>query len=312
MRDITTKPTTLRRATAEATMSLGTTGAAVIRDGTADKGDVLECSRIAALLAVKQTPFVLPHCHPIPVLDTSVEFELGEASLGIRATVSTIAATGVEMEALSAVSQAALCVYDMLKGHVADGLEITGVRLSRKVGGKSQFSRSVSSTAARSASAAVLVLSDSVASGSKPDTAGRSVVEGLEAAGFSVPTYDILADEPDDLRGRLDALLAGHYDVIFTVGGTGLGPRDRTVEIVRPLITTEVPGLMEAARSFGQARTPYAMLSRGVAGLVGTTLVATLPGSRGGAQETLAAILPGMVHLVEVLKVTQPHTGGYE
>ncbi|MEI2697316.1 MAG: bifunctional molybdenum cofactor biosynthesis protein MoaC/MoaB [Microthrixaceae bacterium] len=312
MRDITTKPTTLRRATAESTMSLGADGASVIREGTADKGDVLECARIAALLAVKQTPFVLPHCHPIPVLDTTVDFDLGEESLTIRATVSTIAATGVEMEALSAVSQAALCVYDMLKGHVTDGLEVTGVRLLRKLGGKSQFGRSVSATAASSVTAAVIVLSDSVASGSKPDTAGRSIVDGLGAAGFEVPTYEVLPDEPDDLRERLGALLTEGYDVIFTVGGTGLGPRDRTVEVVHPMLTSEIPGLMEAARSFGQARTPYAMLSRGVAGLVGSTLVATLPGSRGGAQETLAAIMPGLVHLVEVLKVTQPHAGGYE
>ena len=312
MRDITAKPTTLRRATAESTMSLGVDGASVIREGTADKGDVLECARIAALLAVKQTPFVLPHCHPITILDTTVDFDLAEESLTIRATVSTIAATGVEMEALSAVSQAALCVYDMLKGHVVDGLEITGVRLLRKLGGKSQFGRSMSSTSASSATAAVLVLSDSVASGAKPDTAGRSVVDGLENAGFAVPDYEVLPDEPDDLRERLGALLSESHDLIFTVGGTGLGPRDRTVEVVRPMLTSEIPGLMEAARSFGQARTPYAMLSRGVAGLVGSTLVATLPGSRGGAQETLAAILPGLVHLIEVLKVTQPHTGGYE
>ena len=293
-------------------MSLGIAGASVIRNGSAEKGDVLECARIAALLAVKQTPFVLPHCHPIPVLDTTVDFDLGEESLTICATVSTIAATGVEMEALSAVSQAALCVYDMLKGHVPDGLEITGVRLLRKLGGKSQFSRTVSPGSAASAVAAVLVLSDSVASGSKPDTAGRSIVDGLEAAGFEVSTYEVLPDEPDDLRDRLGALLADRCDLVFTVGGTGLGPRDRTVEVVRPMLTSEIPGLMEAARSFGQARTPYAMLSRGVAGLVGSTLVATLPGSRGGAQETFAAILPGLVHLIEVLKVTQPHDGGYE
>ncbi len=312
MRDITTKPTTLRRATAESTMSLGADGATVIRDGTADKGDVLECARIAALLAVKQTPFLLPHCHPIPVLDTTVEFELDTQSLTIRATVSTIAPTGVEMEALSAVSQAALCVYDMLKGHVPEGLEVTGVRLVRKTGGKSQFGRVLSSTSAPTVRAAVLVLSDSVAAGSKPDTAGRSIVDGLETAGFDVAEYQVMPDEPDDLRDRLGVLLDGRFDAVFTVGGTGLGPRDKTVEVVRPLLSTEVPGLMEAARSFGQARTPYAMLSRGVAGLAGSTLIATLPGSRRGAEETLAAILPGLVHLIEVLRVTQPHEGGYE
>ena len=122
----------------------------------------------------------------------------------------------------------------------------------------------------------------------------------------------MLPDEPDDLTAHLRSLLEDRPDVIVTVGGTGLGPRDKTVETVQPMLTTELPGLMEAARSFGQDRTPYAMLSRGVAGLIGPTLVATFPGSRRGAEETLAAVLPGLVHLVEVLHITHPHEGGYE
>ncbi|MCB0976541.1 MAG: bifunctional molybdenum cofactor biosynthesis protein MoaC/MoaB [Acidimicrobiales bacterium] len=307
MRDITTKPTTLRRATASATIDVTAEGVALVRDGKVEKGDVFECARVAALLAVKQTPMVLPHCHPIPILDTEVSFELGEADITIRATVTTIAATGVEMEALSAVSEAALCIYDMLKGHVGHALEVRGVKLVEKRGGKSQFGRSVDG-----ATAAVLVLSDSVASGAKPDTAGRSVVTALEGAGFEVTSYEVLPDEPADLSARLEALLSTKPDVILTCGGTGVGPRDKTVETVAPMITTPLPGLMEAARSFGQARTPYAMLSRGVAGLVDSTVVITLPGSRGGAEETMSAILSGLVHLIEVLHVTRPHDGGYE
>ena len=68
---------------------------------------------------------------------------------------------------------------------------------------------------------------------------------------------------------------------------------------------------MEAARGFGQSRTPYAMLSRGVAGLIGNSFVATFPGSRRGAEETLAAVLPGLIHLLEVCRTTRPHEGGY-
>ena len=110
----------------------------------------------------------------------------------------------------------------------------------------------------------------------------------------------------------MSALLAAKPDLIVTVGGTGLGPRDNTVEVVRPLLTTEVPGLMEAARAFGQARTPYAMLSRGVAGLAGGTVVITFPGSRKGARETLEAVLAGTIHLIEVGRMTRPHRDGYE
>ncbi|MBX3314051.1 MAG: bifunctional molybdenum cofactor biosynthesis protein MoaC/MoaB [Actinobacteria bacterium] len=307
MKDITTKPTTLRTATATGRVHVTAAGVELIRDGAVDKGDVVEAARIAGLMAVKQTPFLLPHCHPIPVLDTTIDVELGDDHLTIEATVRTVAATGVEMEALAAVSNAALCVYDMLKPHVGLDLAVEDVRLAVKRGGKSQFGRAVDS-----GTAAVVVLSDTVASGAKPDTAGRSVVEGLEGAGFTIAAYEVLPDEPADLEARLRTLLADRPDVVITVGGTGLGPRDKTVETVQPMLTTELPGLMEAARSFGQARTPYAMLSRGIAGLIGPTLVATFPGSRRGAEETLAAVLPGLVHLVEVLRVTHPHEGGYE
>ena len=95
------------------------------------------------------------------------------------------------------------------------------------------------------------------------------------------------------------------------MGGTGLGPKDLTVETIQPLLKREIPGLMEASRSFGQKRTPYAALSRGVAGYIDHSLVMTLPGSRQGAQESLIAILPALVHLFDVQK-NIPHQGGYQ
>ena len=112
------------------------------------------------------------------------------------------------------------------------------------------------------------------------------------------------------LAARLQTFRDEGMGFVATVGGTGLGPRDRTVEVVRDLLTTEVPGLMEAARSFGQARTPFAMLSRGIAGFAGNTLIATFPGSRRGAEETLAALQPGLIHLVDVFRGAR-HRGGY-
>jgi molybdenum cofactor biosynthesis protein MoaC len=306
VRDLTNEPTTLRSATATGVIRLTPEGVRVIRDGRVEGGDPLGAARTSGLLAVKQTPFLLPHRHQVPVLDTRMTFELGEDQLTIEATVRAIASTGVATEALAAVAEAALCIRDLVEPHVADGLEITGLRLLDERGGRSQFTRSV-----RSARAAVLVLSDSVSSGAEPDTAGRSVVDGLDGAGFDVADFDVLPDDPERLTARLLELVEGRADLIVTVGGTGLGPRDRTVEAVAPLLTTELPGMMEAARSFGQDRTPYAMLSRGIAGLVGSTLVVTFPGSRRGAEETLAAILPGLVHLLDVLRTARPHDDGY-
>jgi cyclic pyranopterin monophosphate synthase len=307
MRDITLKPTTLREARAQAHLSLPPAAIDCIRDKQIEKGDVIEAARITGLMAIKKTSEWLPHCHPIPILEARIDVTVDADGLRIEATVCTIAPTGVEMEALTAVSAAALCAYDMMKPHVEQrDMRISDVRLLEKRGGKSQFVRS-----AREATAVVIVLSDTVAAGKKPDTAGASVRQSLIDAGFSVKGYEVLPDEPQALTERLRFWIAQHAELLMTVGGTGLGPRDLTVEAVRPLLTREIPGVMEAARQFGQQRTPYAMLSRGIAGIADRSVIVTMPGSRRGAEETLAAILPGLVHLLDVQQATYRHAGGY-
>ncbi|MDO9453334.1 MAG: bifunctional molybdenum cofactor biosynthesis protein MoaC/MoaB [Stagnimonas sp.] len=308
MKDITLKPPSLRSATAEGRVQLSATGLAMIAEGRVDKGNVTECARIAGLMAVKRTSDWLPHCHPIPILDAELRFTLEESALLIEAKVRTIASTGVEMEALTAVSAAALTVYDMMKPHVpAAEMRIDGIHLKEKTGGKSDFARTVNG-----ATAAVLVMSDTVAAGRKPDTAGKSVADGLAKAGFTIAAYEVMPDEPVQIAARVSHWLSASAALIVTVGGTGVGPRDKTIEAVRPLLVTELPGLMEAARNFGQQRTPYAMLSRGIAGLAGqNSVVMTFPGSRKGAEESLAAVLPGLVHLIKACRWGQPHKGGY-
>jgi len=307
MKDIALKPTTLRMARAEARLCVPLEALALIRAGAVDKGDVREAAKLAGIMAVKKTPELLPHCHPLPILDAEIACDLETDGLRIEARVRAVAATGVEMEALTAVAAAALCAYDMLKPHCSqEKMRIEGVRLLEKTGGKSQFHERL----ARPVTAAVVVLSDTVASGRKPDTAGRAIERALARSGFDPISYEVLPDEPQPLGERLQALVASGVGFIATVGGTGLGPRDRTVEVVRDLLTTEVPGLMEAARSFGQARTPFAMLSRGIAGFAGNTLVVTFPGSRRGAEETLAALHSGLIHLLDVFRGAR-HRGGY-
>jgi molybdenum cofactor synthesis domain-containing protein len=157
----------------------------------------------------------------------------------------------------------------------------------------------------------VLTLSDTVASGAKQDTAGQAVVDALNAAGMRVVAHEVLPDEPAELVVALQRFLLQRPQVIVTVGGTGVGPRDHTPDTIRPLLTMEIPGIMEAARAYGMTKTPYAMLSRGIAGLIGTTIVITAPGSRGGATETMEAIVTALRHLVDVVHVKFPHDGGY-
>jgi len=308
LKDVSNKPDSFRSARAQCRLLVPQDCIERLRHGDTDKGDALKTARIAGILAAKRTDELLPMCHSLPIHRADLAFELGEGQVTIVAEVQTIGPTGVEMEALTAAQVAALTLYDMLKPHTSpDCLQITDGRLLEKIGGKSQFRRYLREPL----DAAVIVLSDSVAAGHKADTAGRSVERDLTAAGFAPVRYQVLADEPDQLREAVQEQRLLGTALVITVGGTGVGPRDCTVETLQPLLTTELPGMMEAARNFGQRRTPYAMMSRGVAGLAGDTVLATFPGSRRGAEETLAALLPGLVHLLEVCRAGRPHPGGY-
>lgn len=308
MKDVSQKPDSLRIARATATLHAPAACIDLLRSGETEKGDPLKTARVAGILAAKRTDELIPLCHPLPIHRADVYYELAETSVRIIAEVQTIGPTGVEMEALTAASLAALTIYDMLKPYAEpEDLHIEDCRLERKVGGKSHYRRALASPR----SAAVVVLSDTVASGAKPDTAGAYVRDALIAANFDPVEYAVIADDADVLGTLLRKLVADHVGMVITVGGTGLSPRDITVDTVKPMLDVEIPGIMEAARAFGQQRMPFAMLSRGVAGYVGDTLVLTFPGSRGGASESLAATLPGIVHLLETGRTGGKHPGGY-
>lgn len=296
MKDVTPKPDTRRTARAEALVAMPPEARRILREGETEKGDALEVARVAGIQAAKRTWELLPFCHPLPLTHAEVEYAFEEAGVRVRASATTLGPTGVEMEAMTAASVAALTLYDMLKPHTTD-LEVRDVRLVEKRGGKSDH-RPVPDPPVR---AGVLVLSDGVAAGEREDTAGRAVREALaDLDGVATGPHEVLPDEADPLRETVEAWVAEGVDLVLTVGGTGLSERDVTVDALAPLLDTEVPGIMEAARAHGQRRTPYAMLSRGVAGMIGDTLVVTLPGSPDGAMESFRALFPAALHVFQV------------
>jgi len=154
----------------------------------------------------------------------------------------------------------------------------------------------------------ILTISDRCSQGLMIDTAGPAVAALL---GRQWPKAEIVNDlVPDDenvIVGKLERLCEQGVALILTAGGTGLGPRDRTPEATRRVIDREAPGIAEAMRSLGAASNPLAWLSRGVAGLRGKTLIVNLPGSKRGAEESLAAILPLLAHGIEVAAGGQTH-----
>jgi cyclic pyranopterin phosphate synthase len=136
MVDVSAKPATDRSATARARVAMRPETAAMIREGTAKKGDVLGVARIAGIMAAKRTAELIPLCHPLPITAVTLELTADQAAVEIAATVRTTGQTGVEMEALTAASVAALTVYDMCKA-VDRGMRIEAVRVVHKAGGKS-------------------------------------------------------------------------------------------------------------------------------------------------------------------------------
>ncbi|MBK7554746.1 MAG: bifunctional molybdenum cofactor biosynthesis protein MoaC/MoaB [Flavobacteriales bacterium] len=296
MIDITHKPTTLREATAEATVvvSLAETIAAV-KEKRVPKGDVLEAARVAGLFGIKRTADMIPDCHPLPIEHAELTFEVQAMSILVKVKVRTIYRTGVEVEAMHGASVAALTIYDMLKP-IDKGISIERIGLVEKKGGKSDWKDAFD----KAPRAAVLIISDSVAAGKKEDKAGAAIVERLKKLGVEVAAQAVVEDEPDRIAMQVKVWALEKFDLILTTGGTGLSPRDRTPEAIAPILDREVPGIMEAARSYGQERMPWAMMSRGVAGMINRTLVITLPGSTRGAQETMDALFPFVLHVIKV------------
>jgi cyclic pyranopterin monophosphate synthase len=141
MVDVGAKPVTERTATARARVTMLPATAALIRSGGAKKGDVLGVARIAGIMAAKRTAELIPLCHPLPISAVTLDLTVVADAVEIAATVRTTGQTGVEMEALTAASVAALTVYDMCKS-VDRGMRIEAVRLTHKAGGKSgEFSQ---------------------------------------------------------------------------------------------------------------------------------------------------------------------------
>src|ERR687886_83082 len=296
MFDVSNKPESLRTAIALAIVKMNPETFTIIHEGRSPKGNIFEAVKFSATMAAKRTWELIPYCHPIPIDSIKVDVSLRECCMEVVVEVKNIAKTGVEMEALTAASIGALTIYDMLKP-VDETLSIESVKLLKKSGGLRTFYES-SNTSLR---AGVLVTSDS--RDEKEDRSGKIVSDRLISNGFTIIEHKVTPNDSDLIESELKRFCDElKLDLAMTSGGTGAGPRDVTPEATKKVIEKELSGISENIRNFGQQRTPFSMLSRGVAGIRGTSVIINLPGSPRAVSESLDSLFPGIMHIFKMLK----------
>jgi cyclic pyranopterin monophosphate synthase len=315
MVDVSDKVATVRVAVASGVLRTTAEVVELLRRNGLPKGDALATARIAGIMGAKRTPDLVPLCHPIAITGVTLDLELDTASVRITATVRTADRTGVEMEALTAVSVAGLTLHDMIKA-VDPAAVLDGVRVERKAGGKAgSWTRPaeevvtvpdpiVPDRIVPNRTARVVTASNRAAAGVYQDKGGPLIVDWLRVRGFDCPDPAVVRDGAP-VGEALRAAVAARVDVVITTGGTGISPTDATPEATEAILDYQVPGIADAIRSYGASADPpvlAAVLSRGVAGVAGRTLVVNLPGSTGGVRDGLAVLAGVLDHAVDQLR----------
>jgi molybdenum cofactor biosynthesis protein MoaC len=295
MIDVGDKPESLRTAVAQALLSFDNKIMSIIRDGNSPKGNIFEIAKVSGTLGAKKTSDLIPYCHPIPIDDVKVDVTIEPSHVRILVKVKSIWKTGVEMEALTGATIAALSVYDILKP-LDISLSIDNIKLLEKHGGIGDFKENYD----KKLEAAVITISDSRKK--DQDESGKLIIDALTSNGFDIIDYKIIPDEIKLIEQELiyysDKL---KVNIIITTGGTGIGPRDVTPDATKKIIEKEVSGITENLRNYGQSRTPLSMLSRGVSGIRGNTLIVNMPGGTTAVSQSISALFPGVMHIFRMI-----------
>lgn len=199
------------------------------------------------------------------------------------------------MEALSAVSGAALTIYDMCKA-IDKSMSIGEIKLVTKLGGKSDHAVEYLPVVG------IITLSDSIASEKGEDKSGPILVDGFKKAGCSVEHQIVLPDGSDELVQTIQNWIKNGVELILTTGGTGLGPRDLTIETLEKIFESKLPGIEQALHAYGRGKVKTAMLSRLTAGVVDSAVVICLPGSTGAVKDALMVLVPTIFHAFHMMK----------
>lgn len=298
MIDISHRSNTLRYAVAEGSLYASSGTLNIVQKRLVPQGDALEIARIAGIAAAKKTADLIIFCHTVPIDWVEVNILVEDKRLRVVCEVRAVSKTDVEMQALTGATAALLNAYDILRP-LDKKLAIGDIKIVDKTGGDSSFQNNFDTPL----KAAILIISDSIYADNSKDKVGNIIKQYLQNYPIEADAYEILPDDPNIIQSRLEYLADKQkIDLILTTGGTGLGANDLTPEATKPVIDKIAPGIAEAIRVHGINRTPYAMLSREIAGLRGESLIINLPGSSNGVKESLDALFPGLLHAFKMIK----------
>ncbi len=309
MVDVAHKAVTERIAHATSFVACNTEAVRLLRSGELKKGDALAVARIAAIASVKKTPDLIPLCHPIAMTGMKVEITVHDEGVQTHTRVTTTDRTGIEMEALTAATTAALNIIDMIKA-VDRGAHISYARIDHKAGGRSgEWTRTptppvnsktdappTQPTTKDTPVVGVVTISDRSFTGERPDRTGPAITEHVQGWGHLVDTR-LVPDDITHIRTAITDLQDAGAWLIITTGGTGITSRDLTPQAVTPMLSTTLPALANALQNSGIGKAPGALLSRSIAGLINRTAVVTLPGSPHAVRDGLAILDTVREHL---------------
>ena len=295
MVDVTDKVSTTRVAKAEGQIAMLHETISAIQDDTLPKGNVLTTAKIAGVQAAKKTAALIPMCHQLNLTFVDIEFDIQTENIVIKSTVKTKEATGVEMEALTAVSVAALTIYDMCKA-VDKTMTIGEITLVDKKGGASGHA------VAYRPAVGIITMSDGVAAGKREDKSGKILSDGFAQAGCAIEKQLVLPDGSEELRKTIKSWIDSGVELIITTGGTGLGPRDLTIPVLETMFDSRLPGIEQALHAYGRGKLATASLSRLAAGVVGSAIIISLPGSPGAVRDGLKVLIPTIFHAFHMMK----------
>ena len=317
MIDVGYKKNTQRIAIAMGEIHVGEEAFALVRDKNLPKGDVLPLAEMAGINAAKNTPQLIPLCHPLGLDYVQIYHELEEKQhkIIVYCKVAANAKTGVEMEALAGVNAALLTIYDLVK-MVQPNLSILGVRLLCKIGGKKGYwlheagvpenaqellPKREDSLLLQDIAFAVITASDRAFSGEYEDKSGKFLQQLLLDQGAKIAHYQLIQDNQEEIVKAIQSN-ATRVDVVLTSGGTGISPRDVTIEALNSIADKQVAGIGELLRHNGANYTHNTWLSRSTAAVVKESLVITLPGSTKAIEQSLDVLASLIPHALKMIR----------